>query len=82
MAYSYLWSNGATATSVSGLAAGAYSVTVTDANGCTATGSATVTQPGPLSTATSAVSNVACYGGSTGVVMTVPSGGTAGYTYL
>jgi len=32
--YSILWSNGATGTSLSGLTAGGYSVTVTDANGC------------------------------------------------
>ena len=35
--YSYLWSNGATDANITGLEAGSYSVTVTDANGCTAT---------------------------------------------
>ena len=34
--YSYLWSNSATSNSVSGLSTGAFSVTVTDAHGCTA----------------------------------------------
>ena len=32
--YTYLWSNGTTTSSISGLAAGSYSVTVTDFNGC------------------------------------------------
>ncbi|MCO5726095.1 SprB repeat-containing protein, partial [Robiginitalea marina] len=33
--YTYLWSNGATGATATGLSAGTYSVTVTDANGCT-----------------------------------------------
>ncbi|HQU99932.1 MAG TPA: hypothetical protein PLO59_02175, partial [Bacteroidia bacterium] len=41
--YTYLWSNAATTAAISGLAAGAYTVTVTDANACTATCSYTVT---------------------------------------
>ena len=35
--YNYLWSNGATSASISNLGAGSYSVTATDANGCTIT---------------------------------------------
>ncbi|MBK8874747.1 MAG: gliding motility-associated C-terminal domain-containing protein [Bacteroidetes bacterium] len=33
--YTYLWSDGSTSASVTGLAGGLYTVTVTDANGCT-----------------------------------------------
>jgi len=40
--YTYNWSNGATTNSLSGLSAGSYAVIVTDANGCTASGSATI----------------------------------------
>ncbi|MBN8820717.1 MAG: carboxypeptidase regulatory-like domain-containing protein [Spirosoma sp.] len=40
--YSYLWSNGSAATSLSGLAAGTYSLTVTDSKGCLALGQAVV----------------------------------------
>ncbi|MFM2134954.1 MAG: hypothetical protein RL021_354, partial [Bacteroidota bacterium] len=43
--YSYLWSNGATTATTTGLIAGTYTVTVTDANGCTRTGSVTINQP-------------------------------------
>jgi len=46
--YSYLWSNGSTGEDLTGLPAGTYSVTVTDANACTATTSATITQPSAL----------------------------------
>ena len=37
--YTYLWSTGATTPTITGLAAGTYTVTVTDASGATATGS-------------------------------------------
>src|SRR5207247_1396414 len=40
--YIYHWSNGVNTSSQSGLAAGVYSVTVTDGHGCTATCSYTV----------------------------------------
>jgi hypothetical protein len=40
-AYTYLWSNGATSQNLSNVANGTYTVTVTDANGCYVTASAT-----------------------------------------
>lgn len=43
--YNYAWSNGAGTASIGGLSSGAYSVTVTDAHGCTRAGSATVSRP-------------------------------------
>src|SRR4029077_1335171 len=36
--FSYLWSTGATTTSIPGLTAGTYTLTVTDSTGCTNTG--------------------------------------------
>lgn len=42
--YNYNWSNSATTEDISGLATASYSVTVTDANGCTATHTRMVTQ--------------------------------------
>ena len=46
--YSFAWSNSATTGSLSNLSAGSYTVTVTDANMCSSTGSATITQPTQL----------------------------------
>ncbi|MDX1912823.1 MAG: T9SS type A sorting domain-containing protein, partial [Saprospiraceae bacterium] len=43
--YTWLWSNGATSADISGLAAGVYTVTVTDRNDCSTVRTATITQP-------------------------------------
>lgn len=42
--YTIAWSNGGTTETITGLPVGDYSVTVTDANGCSAEGNVTVTQ--------------------------------------
>jgi len=78
--YTYSWTGGTTTQDRSGLAAGTYTVTVTDANGCTKTTSVTITQPTVLSLSTTQ-SNVLCNGGSTGSIDLTPSGGTPAYTY-
>lgn len=78
--YTYLWNNGTTTQDRSGLTAGTYTVTVTDANACTAVTSVIVSQPAALSLSTN-VTNVACSGGNNGAVNLTVSGGTAGYTY-
>ncbi|OWY21306.1 hypothetical protein C7N43_19390, partial [Sphingobacteriales bacterium UPWRP_1] len=46
--YTFLWSTGATTATITGLAAGGYSVTVTDSNGCQCVKSVTITQPAEL----------------------------------
>jgi len=78
--YAYSWNNSATTQNISNLAAGTYSVVVTDDNGCTQTASVIVTEPGAiLSTATA--TNVLCNGGTNGNVNLSVNGGTAPYTY-
>jgi gliding motility-associated-like protein/uncharacterized repeat protein (TIGR01451 family) len=79
--YSYNWSNGQTTALISGLTAGTYTCTITDANGCTVTTSATVLQPTQLSATTSQI-DVLCNGNSTGSVSVQATGGVPGYTYL
>ena len=79
--YSYAWSTGATTQNVSGLGAGLYTVTISDANGCTSSQSATVTEPVNL-VASVTSTNVACSGGTSGSISLIVSGGTAPYTYV
>ncbi|MBK8192266.1 MAG: hypothetical protein IPK76_03255 [Lewinellaceae bacterium] len=77
----YLWTNGQTSQDISGLVAGTYTVTVTNANGCTKTTSATVTEPPALVLSTTQV-NVLCNGAATGSINLTVSGGTGSKTYL
>ncbi|MDX2135321.1 MAG: SdrD B-like domain-containing protein, partial [Saprospiraceae bacterium] len=64
----------------SNLSPNTYTVTVTDANGCTGVLSRTITQPADL-TATAMVTDVTCVGLSNGAINLTPSGGTQPYTY-
>ena len=68
--------------SVSGLTAGTWTCTVTDANSCVANRTVTLTQPLSALATTTAITNVLCNGGSTGSSTITASGGTSGYTYL
>jgi hypothetical protein len=85
-AYSYVWSNGPVTQTVSGLTAGVYTVTVYDVIGLCNTSSYTftITEPASAITATYSQTDVACFGGSTGVAsVTAQGGGNGGpYTYL
>ncbi len=81
--YTYSWSpGGATAATISSLAAGTYVCTIKDANLCQTTPSITVTQPTALA-ATTSQTDVLCNGANTGVAtVSVTAGtGTPPYTY-
>ncbi|MBI2968474.1 MAG: PKD domain-containing protein, partial [Bacteroidetes bacterium] len=79
--YTYSWSTGAMGSnSISSLCAGTFTVTVTDANGCTVTGSTTVTQPAPV-TVTTIPTNLTCNGVCNGSATASGAGGTSPYTY-
>ncbi len=62
------------------LAAGAYTLTVTDAAGCSATASATLTQPSQI-VATSAKTHLTCFGSGDGAIDLTVSGGAGSLTY-
>lgn len=80
--YTYSWtpSGGNTSTST-GLCAGGYTCTITDANGCTITKTFLITQPTAISlimTSTPASCSTCCDGTAT----VIPSGGTPAYTFM
>ena len=80
-AYTYLWSNGATTAAITGVTAASYSVTVTDANGCTNTSSVSISEPSPM-VVNETIVNASCNGVADGSISINTSGGTSPYTYL
>lgn len=65
---------------VSGLFGGCYSVTATDANGCSATQTDTINRPPPLSF-TFLQDSVSCFGNADGTATVFPTGGTGPYSF-
>ena len=79
--FTYAWSpSGGSGATASGLCAGSYTCTATDAAGCSGTQTFTITQP-PQITATQSQVNVSCNGACNGSATVVASGGTGTYTY-
>ncbi len=78
--YTYLWDDGQSTETATGLIAGTYLVTVTDANNCTATSSATITEPPVLNINTPVVTNAVC-NDANGSITVSPTGGIPPYTY-
>ncbi|MCW3083536.1 MAG: hypothetical protein JWP12_902 [Bacteroidetes bacterium] len=80
--YNYLWSTGITNATTTGLAAGTYSVTITDANGCSSSATASVSENGGATLALNTVTNATCNGSATGAIDINVTGGTPPYTYM
>jgi hypothetical protein len=76
--YTYNWSNGATTENLTSLTAGTYFVEITDANGCSTSGTYVINEPAAIEL-NPIVS--ADFGNNDGSIDLNVSGGTPGYTY-
>ena len=79
--YSYSWSpSGGTAATASGLAAGTYTVTITDNNTCQTTRPVTVNEPAAITVVATPAAETICSGGTTGIALISSSSG-AGFSW-
>ena len=78
--YSYLWSNGQTGSTITGLTAGGYSVSVTDSSGCEVTQSGVITNVLQLGFGEFTVAQPTCFSSDGSITLTI-TGGTAPYYY-
>jgi gliding motility-associated-like protein len=80
--FQYSWSDMQTGSSAINLDANTpYIVTVTDANGCSASQSITLSEPQPLSINLT-THNVTCFAGNNGSANAIVSGGSKPYSYI
>jgi len=79
--YTYQWSNGSDSRDLVDIAAGTYSITVTDGNGCSVNENYVLNEPQLLS-ASATISDVDCGGSFDGNIDLSVSGGTGSYTFL
>lgn len=79
--YTYIWSNSATSATLTNLAGGSYTVTISDGENCSATAVATITEPAVLA-CNVATTPQSANGLADGTATANPSGGTPSYTYL
>ncbi len=77
--YTYSWTNGSTTDSAVNLSAGTYTLTLKDANGCSLTASATITQPAQLTVHVTGPQTICA--NSSGTLKAIVGGGTAPYTF-
>ena len=80
--YTYLWENaGETTQTISGLTAGDYPVTITDANNCTTVATGVVNQSADVLTIVGATTEINCAGDDNATITTTVTGGSAPYTF-
>lgn len=78
--YNFLWSNGSNSQEINGLAAGIYTVTVTDKNSCTNVAVTVLTEPDPLVMGF-IINDLDCFDQNDGAIQATVSGGAPPYKY-
>lgn len=79
--FTYLWSDSQTGATASNLSAGTYTVTLTDGNQCSTTGSYNITTPDELLLSLNTLTDATCFGYTDGSVTLTITGGTTPYNY-
>ena len=78
--YTFSWSNGGNTQQINNLSAGAYTVTVMDANSCLNVSTVVLTEPDPLEISF-IVNDLDCFGEHDGAIQVEVTGGAAPYQY-
>ncbi len=78
--FSYSWTGGQTTQTATSLAAGSYTVTMTDFSGCVSTATVAITAPVAVSGSTT-FTNISCNGVCNGTITVTAAGGVGPYQY-
>jgi hypothetical protein len=79
--YSFAWGNGGSGNTLTNLSAGNFTVTVTDAKGCTYSTTLSLSEPPPLNVQVGNITKPSCNGVEDGSISISVTGGSGGYTY-
>jgi len=78
--YVYSWSTGASSANLMNLGSGAYTLTVTDENGCVKNRTEIIDEPAAIGYASN-TTDILCFGGNSGAIDLMVTGGTAPFQY-
>lgn len=79
--YQFNWDNGSTGAALQNVYAGEYEATVTDANGCASNVLGLIGEPPALAATIDAITDIQCYGDSTGAIYVTALEGTGPYSF-
>ena len=79
--YTYIWCNGQTGSTATGLPSGPCSVTISDGPGCGQVQDFDLAIPSPITATVNVDSDVRCFGESNGEATATPGGGDGTYSY-